>query len=118
MSDWLAAAVFWSVLLAPFGVFAWQLRRLRSGARSRGRATASFLGYAILPALGYALLFFLLVGAEELTGRALIGEGFARMLLPLGAISLAEVLVLGVVFAIVANVLRRRAARREPRDAP
>jgi len=111
MSDWLAAAVIWSILLAPFGVFVWQLRHVRSGARGRGRATAAFLGYAILPALGYGLLFLLLVGAEELSGLALIGEGFARMLLPLGAIALAEVLVLGVVFVIVANLWRGAGGR-------
>jgi hypothetical protein len=107
MSELLAAALFWLILLVPLGVFVQQLRRVRRGTRGRAKAIALFFSYAILPALCYGATFFLLVGVEALTGRALIGEGFARMLLPVVGFALAEVLLLGVIFAITASVLRR-----------
>ena len=107
MSEPLAAALFWLVLLVPLGVFARQLRCVRRGSRGRAKAIALFFGYAILPALCYGGLFLVLVGVEEMTGRALIGEGYARMLVPVVGFALAEVLLLGVIFAVAASVVRK-----------
>ncbi|MGA0114540.1 MAG: hypothetical protein ACO3IW_03215 [Burkholderiales bacterium] len=105
MNDQLAAALFWLILLTPIGVFARQIRQLRRGLQRRLRATVLFFAFSMLPVLAFVACFLLLVGAEELTARPLIGEGFSRMLLPLAVISVAEVVLLTLVFGIAARLL-------------
>ena len=56
--------------------------------------------------LAYALVFLVLVGVEEYTKYSAITEGMARILLPVVAIGLAEVLQLTVIFAITSWFLR------------
>lgn len=105
MDEQLAAALFWLIMLIPPGVFARQLMQVRRGTQRKARATVLFFVYSMLPVLLYIACFLLLVGAEELTARPLIGEGFARMLVPLVVISVAEVLLLTLVFGIFARLL-------------
>ena len=106
MDGQLAAALFWLIMLIPVGIFARQLLHVRRGTQRRARATALFFAYSLLPALAFAGCFLLLTGAEELSARPLIGEGFARMLVPLVVISVAEVVLLTLVFGVVARLLR------------
>lgn len=107
MNDQLAAALFWLILLTPIGVFARQIRQLRRGLQRGLRATLLFFAFSMLPALAFIACFLLLVGAEELTSHPLIGEGFARMALPLVVISGAEVVLLTLVFGVAARLLHR-----------
>lgn len=106
MDEKLAAGLFWLIMLIPIGVFAGQLLRVRRGTQRKVRATLLFFTYSILPVLAYIACFLLLAGAEELTARPLISEGYARMLVPLAAVSVAEVLLLTLAFGITASLLR------------
>jgi len=106
MNDQLAAALFWLILLTPIGIFARQARQVRSGLQRKVKATVLFFAYSMLPLLAFGGGFLLLAGVEELTKRAIISEGYARMLLPLAAINTAEVLLLTVVFGIVSALMR------------
>jgi len=106
MDEQLAAGLFWLIMLIPVGVFARQILQVRRGTQRKVRATALFFAYSMLPALAYIACFLLLAGAEEVTARPLISEGYARMLVPLVAVSVIEVLVLTLAFGITASLLR------------
>ncbi len=106
MNDQLAAALFWLILLTPIGVFARQIRQVRSGLQRKSKATVMFFAWSIAPLLAFLAVFMGLVGVEELTKKALISEGYARMLLPLAVINFAEILLMTVMFAIVIRLMR------------
>lgn len=106
VNEQLAAGLFWLSMLIPFGIFARQWLQLRRGAQRRGRATVLFFLYSLLPALSCAGFFLLLIGVEELTAHPLVGESFSRMLLPLVLISIAEAIILTLVFGVLARLLR------------
>lgn len=106
MDEQLAAGLFWLIILIPIGVFARQILHVRRGTQRKVRATALFFAYSMLPALAYIACFLLLAGAEEVTARPLISEGYARMLVPLVAVSVIEVLLLTLAFGITASLLR------------
>lgn len=106
MDEQLAAGLFWLIMLVPVGVFARQILQVRRGTQRKVRATALFFAYSMLPALAYIACFLLLAGAEEVTARPLISEGYARMLVPLVAVSVIEVLLLTLAFGITASLLR------------
>jgi hypothetical protein len=107
MSEQVAAVLFWLIILIPVGVFARQIRQVRRGTRPRFRAALRFFSYSILPVLTYGLVFFVLVGVEELTGRSVIAEGFARTLLLVVGIGSAEALLLTLIFAVAVWFLRK-----------
>jgi hypothetical protein len=106
MSEQLAAVLFWLIILIPIGVFARQMQQVRRGTRRKFKGTLLFLSYSVLPVLTYALVFLVLVGVEELMSLSVISEGFARTLLLVVGIGLAEVLLLSVIFAIAVWFLR------------
>ena len=106
MSEQLAAALFWLIILIPVGVFAHQIQQVRRGTRGRSKGALLFFAYSILPVLTYGLVFLVLVGVEELTGTSVITEGFARTLFLVVGIGSAEVLLLTLIFAVAARFLR------------
>lgn len=106
VGDQFATLVFWLVILTPIVVFARQVRRVRNGERGRGRGVLLFVAYSLLPIAAYILGFFALVGIEEVSGAALIGESFARTLPFAVGIGLLEVLLLTIVFSIVIFFLK------------
>jgi hypothetical protein len=98
--------LFWLIILIPIGVFARQIQLVRRGTRRRVNGAIFFFAYSILPVLTYGLAFLVLVGLEELTTVSVITEGFARTLLLVVGIGLAEVLLLTVIFAVAVWSLR------------
>ena len=106
MSEQLAPLLFWLVVLIPVGVFVRQIHQVRNGVRGKAKGTALFFCFSFVPVLAYALAFLALVGVEEVTKHAMIGEGFSRMLFPVIGIGAVEVLLLTGIFAIVVNFLR------------
>jgi len=63
------------MLVAPIVSFVWQFRRIRRGLTSRLKGITIYAGWSAVPVLAYVGLFFALLGAEELLGAPLIGEG-------------------------------------------
>ena len=106
MSEQLAAVLFWLIILIPVGVFARQIQQVRRGTRRRFKGAILFFSYSILPVLTYGLVFLVLAGVDELTGLSVITEGFARTLLLVVGIGLAEVLLLTLIFAVAVRFLR------------
>lgn len=93
--------------LPPFA-FVRELRRLRRGERAPRAAMLAVFGLSLAPLALYAAAVLALVGLEEVTGRALVGEGMARTLLPLAAIGLGEALLVTGVFAVTVALGRGR----------
>ena len=89
------------MLVAPIVSFVWQLCRIRRGLTSRLKGIAIYAGWSAVPVLAYVVLFFALVGAEELLDASLIGEGYARSLVILGGGGLAWVALGTGIFSIV-----------------
>lgn len=92
----------------PAGVFVWQIRRMRRGTLSRGRTVTGFFFISIIPVVLYALAFFLAVAIEEISGIPVVAEGYARSLLLVMAVSIAWVLLMTAVFAILAMFMSRK----------
>ena len=95
MSEQLASLLFWLIILIPIGVFIRQIQHVRNGRRDKVRGTLRFFSFSLAPALAYALVFLALMGIEEVTKHALIGEAFAR-----------TVVLLTGIFAIAVSFLR------------
>ena len=72
------AALIFVVFLAV--VFYWQIRNVRHRKTSKKKAVGLFAGYTIASIALYGSVFMALVGIEELTHTAIIGEGYARTL--------------------------------------
>ena len=89
-------------------IFYWQLRRVRSSC-SKVKAVVAYLGYGLMPAMLYVLVFMGLVAIEELFEMAIISELYARAL-PFVLVGCAVVVaVTGPVFALVVYLLKPKA---------
>ncbi len=112
MSDLLAAALLQVVLLGTVGLaigaFVVRLRRLRSARLSRGRAILGYFAWTLSPVLAFVALFFALIGIEEVSGAALIGEGLARSFLLVVGLAVSVALVGSAAFALAAWLFGRR----------
>ncbi len=113
MREQLVPILLWLIILVPIGVFAQQIGQVRRGATRRFKGGLLFFCYSIIPMLLYALLFFALVGIEELTKLPIVTEGEARTLLLVTGAGLAEVLLLTVIFAMAACFLRTPGAKHK-----
>ncbi len=80
MQEQLIPLVALTVLLVPLAVCVRQYLRVRSGRRTRCAAILRCAVFSVLPVVLYVGVFLALVGIEELTGIALVGEGYARTL--------------------------------------
>ena len=78
------------------------LRKMRSGRISKLMGFVIYGVVALSPTALYALLFFSLVGIEEMTGAALIPEGIARTFLIVVGFGLLVWLLALLSFAVVA----------------
>lgn len=83
-----------AVLLVPLAVLVRQLLCFRRGQRTRRAALLRCAVFSVLPAVLYVGVFLALVGVEELSGVALIGDGYAR------ALPVVVVAGLGLTFAV------------------
>lgn len=59
-------------------IFFWQINKVKTGKCSKGKAIALHAAYIVAPIVIYGAAFICLAGVEELTGTAIIGEGYAR----------------------------------------
>jgi hypothetical protein len=107
MSEILVPIAFWLIVLFPFGVFIWQIRRVRRGTVSKGRGALLFLFYSATPIIAYVVAFLVLVALEEIANVAIIMEGYARSLLLIAGIGVAWVLLMTAVFTMLAAFLNR-----------
>ena len=60
------------------------------------------------PVILYVGLFFALVGVEEVTNTAIIGEGYARSLFLAAAVGVVLVLSTTLVFSVVILAMKRK----------
>lgn len=107
MPERLMPLVALAVLLVPLAVFVRQYRCVRRGRRTRRAGLLRFAVFSALPAVLYVGVFLGVVGLEELTGHALIGEGYARTLplVVVGGLGLA--LIGSVALALLLLFTRR-----------
>ena len=89
-------------------VFYWQAKKVKAGKSTKGKAIGIYAAYTIAPVILYGAVFFALVGVEELTNTAIIGEGYARSLLFVIAGGVAVVLLATLVFSLVVLSIKRR----------
>ena len=99
-----------AVLLVPLAVCAHQYLWVRSGRRTRRAAILRCAVFSVLPVVLYVGLFLALVGVEELTGIALVSEGYARSL-PIAAVAGLSLALVGTLcLTLLLLFLRRPAA--------
>lgn len=82
-------------------IFYWQVKLVMAGKNSKGKAIILHLTYTITPVLLYGVVFLVLVGIEELTDTAIIGEGYARTLLFVIFGGLSVTLISTLMFSLV-----------------
>lgn len=73
------------------------LKKVKERQYSRAKALVLYLLYSFLPVTAFVLLFLGLVGLEELTHKAIIGELLAR--------SLVLVVAIGISIAVLSNLV-------------
>jgi len=88
------------------GVFSWQFKSLKQGKVTKPKAIGLFAGYSFLPVVLYGVVFFIIVGIEEILDKAIIGELYARSLLFVLIGGSLLVLISTVFFAAVAMVTK------------
>lgn len=88
--------------------FYWQAKKVMAGKSAKGKAIGTYAAYTIAPVILYGAAFFALVGVEEFTNTAIIGEGYARSLLFVMAGGVAVVLLATLVFSLVVLAMKRR----------
>jgi hypothetical protein len=98
------------LVLAAIAVQVWAWRQVQqhilTGRVGRVGGVLQFGGWAFVPVVAWVAGFFGLVGAEELTGIALIPEPAGRAMLPMTAALLVLGMVAWVAFVMV--VMRAR----------
>ncbi len=88
-------------------VFYWQINKVMTGSCTKGKATVLYAAFTLVPVVLYGALFLLLIGVEEFTDLAIIGEGYARTLPLIIVGGLAVTLLTSLLFSIVVFVLKR-----------
>ncbi len=89
-------------------VFIWQIKRFMDGNTSKKQAIGLYAGYTITPVLLYGAVFFAMVGIEELTDMAIIGEEYARSLLLVVVGGSVVVIITTLAFAILLFILKTK----------
>ena len=96
--EWIIPAYEVSMLLVPVPAFVIFRRRCKDRVLTKVRALACYAGAVISPVVIYTVLLFVLVGADEVAGTAMITEGLARSAPVLIGLGLAVWLVATAVF--------------------
>ena len=87
-------------------VFYWQAKVVKVGKSTKRKAIGLYAAYTIAPIFLYSVVFMALVGIEELTNIAIIGEGYARSLFVVLIGSVAVTLVATLLFSIVVFIMK------------
>ncbi len=104
--DWLIPVYELAMLIVPVYAFIVLRRRVKRMTMEKTRAFWLYVGYVIAPVLLFGLFFLTLVGVEEITGYAIIGEGLARGFLILVALGVSIWLLAIAIFGM--NLLLAR----------
>lgn len=105
--EWIVPIYNLLILLMPIFGFIAFWRRIKQKALTKARG---FLYYSLLvisPVVTYTVLFFGLVGLEEMTHTALLSEGLARsFLIMIGfglIVCLVSLAIFGIALALISN---------------
>lgn len=89
-------------------IFCWQLKLVKTGKSTKGKAIWLNLACTIAPTILYGVVFLALVGIEELTDTAIIGEGYARTLLFVIIGGVAVTLLSTLIFSLVVIFIKQK----------
>ena len=105
------AVIIQLVLFSTVGACVYAFRGLRRRVRQRrcSKAAAVFwyAGASFLPLIVFLSFFLAIVGVEELTGEAWIGELFARSAIPAGAIAAGLAVTANLAFVLALAMMKR-----------
>ena len=89
-------------------IFFWQINNVKTGKCRKRKAIVLHAIYITIPVVLYGAVFVLLIGAEELTDKAIIGEGYARTLpfVVVGGVAIACLATL--VFSLVIFAMKQK----------
>jgi hypothetical protein len=88
-------------------IFYWQLNNVKTGKCSKGKAIVLHAAYIAAPMVIYGAVFISLIGIEELTDRAIIGEAYARSLPFVIAGGVAVTALATLIFALVVLAMKQ-----------
>lgn len=101
MAEALIPATLILMVMAPIVLFVWLFGAVRAGRISKGKGIGLFALYSGLPTFLFIVLFFLLVGIEEITQISLVSEGLARSFLFISSIGCGLLVLAVIVFSIL-----------------
>lgn len=87
-------------------VFYWQIKVVKTDKSTKRKAIGLYAAYTIAPIILYGIVFLTLVGIEELTDTAIIGEGYARSLLFVIAGGFIVVIIATLLFSAVVLTIK------------
>ncbi len=100
-----------SLMICPFISFKYAARKYKEGDLSKLKAYGFFLFINSLPIALFVILSLILVGIEELTGKAIIGDADARSFIILIAFGLLLLLNLSIIFIFYLRKIGREKIR-------
>jgi len=98
--------VVWLIAAIPICIAIWQARRTHKCPESFWGGLWRSCFYSLVPALLYVAGMLAAVLLEEITKAPIVGEGFARVTLPVIAIGMAMALLGLITYCISRVVLR------------
>ncbi|NIT13900.1 MAG: hypothetical protein GTN99_06585 [Candidatus Dadabacteria bacterium] len=98
MQQILILSVVIGLLVCPFIAFRYSASKYKKENASRLKAYLYFLSITSAPILIYTLICLSMVGVEELSGKAIIEESFARSFIIIAGFGLLLLLNLSVIF--------------------
>lgn len=106
--DWVVPAFEIVILVLPVYAFIVLYRRVKGGAINKQGALWRYAFWVIVPVIVYVVLFFALVGIEEMIKASIITEGLARSFFILVGLGVIIWLVSTLVFAVTILLLRQQ----------
>lgn len=98
--------VLFSTVAACVYMFRRLCRQVKQHECSKSAAVLWYGCVSFLPSISFLLLFFALVGLEELTGAGWISELLARSLIPVGIIAAGLALTANLAFGVTLAMMR------------
>jgi heme/copper-type cytochrome/quinol oxidase subunit 1 len=104
------AVIIQVALFSTVGACVYMFRSLRRRVKqkqcSKAKAVLWYAGASLIPLIFFLLLFFAIVGLEELTGEAWISELFARSLIPVVAIATGLAILANLAFVVTLAMIK------------
>lgn len=106
LHELLLQPIVWFIAAVPICIALWQARRTHNLPESFWGGLWRTCFYSVAPALLYVVAMLAAVLLEEITKAPIVGEGFARVTLPVIAIGMAMAL-LGLITYCISRVALR-----------